>query len=159
MNGNADVVIIGAGIVGAACALECAQRGLRTVIVEQSTAGGGTTASGMGHIVVMDDSPAQMALTRYSQQLWRSLADRLPASVEFDPCGTIWVAADEEEMTEVRRKHAFYAAAGIPTENLDAQALAEAEPHLRRPLSGGLLVPEDAVLYPPAAAAWLMKEG
>jgi glycine/D-amino acid oxidase-like deaminating enzyme len=159
MSGSADVVIIGAGIVGAACALECAQRGLRTVIVEQSTAGGGTTAAGMGHIVVMDDSPAQMALTRYSQQLWRSLADRLPASVEFDPCGTIWVAADEEEMTEVRRKHAFYAAAGIPTEILDAQALAEAEPHLRRPLSGGLLVPEDAVLYPPAAAAWLMKEG
>lgn len=155
---SADVVIIGAGIVGAACALECVQRGLRTVVVEQSGVGGGTTAAGMGHIVVMDDSPAQMALTRYSQQLWRSLADRLPGTVEFDPCGTLWVAADGEEMDEVRRKHAAYAAAGVPTEILDAQALAEAEPHLRRQLAGGLLVPEDAVLYPPGAAAWLMQE-
>lgn len=158
MTRSADVVIVGAGIVGAACALECAERGLRTIIVEQSGVGGGTTAAGMGHIVVMDDSPAQMSLTRYSQQLWRSLADRLPATVEFDPCGTIWVAADEEEMDEVRRKHAVYTAAGVPTEILDAQALAEAEPHLRRPLPGGLLTSEDAVLYPPAAAAWLMQE-
>lgn len=158
MSGSADVVIVGAGIVGAACALECAQCGLRTIVVEQSGVGGGTTAAGMGHIVVMDDSPAQMALTRYSQQLWRSLADRLPGTVEFDPCGTIWVAADEEEMDEVRRKHAAYTASGVPTEILDAQALAHAEPHLRRPLAGGLLVAEDAVLYPPAAAAWLMQE-
>lgn len=153
-----DVVIAGAGIVGAACALECAQRGLRTAVVEQGGVGGGTTAAGMGHIVVMDDSPAQMALTSYSQQLWREIVDRLPKSVEFDPCGTIWVAADDEEMNEVRRKHADYAEAGVPTEVLDAQMLAEAEPHLRRPLTGGLLVPADSVLYPPAAAAWLMKE-
>lgn len=158
MSSSADVVMIGAGIVGAACALECAQRGLRTVVVDQSGVGAGTTAAGMGHIVVMDDSPAQMALTRYSQQLWRSLADRLPGNVEFDLCGTIWVAADEEEMAEVRRKHALYAAAGVPTEILDAEALAEAEPHLRRPLAGGLRVSEDAVLYPPGAAAWLMQE-
>jgi len=153
-----DVVIAGAGIVGAACALECAQRGLRTAVIEQSGIGSGTTAAGMGHIVVMDDSPAQMALTRYSQQLWRALEDRLPANVEFDPCGTLWVAADDEEMAEVRRKHASYAQAGVPTEILDSDALAEAEPHLRRPLAGALLVPEDGVLYPPGAAAWLMRE-
>lgn len=153
-----DVAIAGAGIVGAACALECVQRGLRTAVVEPGIIGGGTTAAGMGHIVVMDDSPAQLALTRYSQQLWRSLAPQLPASVEFDACGTLWIAADDEEMAEVRRKHAVYAQAGVPTEILDAEALAAAEPHLRRPLAGALLVSEDAVLYPPGAAAWLMKQ-
>lgn len=153
-----DVVIAGAGIVGAACALECVQRGLRTAVIEQSGIGSGTTSAGMGHIVVMDDSPAQMALTRYSQQLWHALADRLPAMVEFDPCGTLWVAADDEEMAEVYRKHAYYSASGIPAEILDGDDLAEAEPHLRRPLAGALLVPEDGVLYPPCAAAWLMQE-
>jgi glycine/D-amino acid oxidase-like deaminating enzyme len=63
-----DVVVVGAGIVGAACARECASRGLRTAVVEGSVVGGGATAAGMGHIVVMDDSPAQLALTRYSQE-------------------------------------------------------------------------------------------
>lgn len=158
MTGAWDVVIAGAGIVGAACALECVQRGLRTAVVEQGSIGGGTTAAGMGHIVVMDDSPAQLALTRYSQQLWRALAREFSASVEFDSCGTLWIAADDEEMAEVHRKHTVYAEAGVPTQILDADALAFAEPHLRRPLAGALLVPEDAVVYPPCAAAWFMQE-
>lgn len=158
MNQTWDVAIAGAGIVGAACALECARRGLRTTVIEKSGVGCGTTAAGMGHIVVMDDSPAQMALTRYSQRLWRELADMLPPTVEFDPCGTIWVAADDDEMQEVRRKHAFYSESAVFTEILDAEMLREAEPHLRHPLAGGLLVPADAVLYPPGAAAWLLRE-
>jgi D-hydroxyproline dehydrogenase subunit beta len=153
-----DVVIIGAGIVGSACALECASRGLRTAVVEGRGIGSGATAAGMGHIVVMDDSPAQMALTHYSKTLWQSLSDRLPASVEYDPCGTLWVASDEEEMQEVRRKNALYASAGISSVILDCRMLAEAEPHLRQPLAGALLVPSDAVLYPPCAAGYLLGE-
>lgn len=157
MNETSDVVIIGAGIVGAACALECARCGLRTTIVEAAEIGGGATAAGMGHIVVMDDSPAQMALTRYSQILWQGLSSVLPDSVEYDRCGTLWVASDDEEMAEVHRKHQVYASAGVPTEVLDSRMLAEAEPHLR-PMAGALLVPSDGVLYPPCAAAWLISE-
>ena len=69
-----DVVIIGAGIVGSACAVECAREGLSVAIVEAGIIGGGATAAGMGHLVVMDDSEAQFALTRYSQQLWDEMA-------------------------------------------------------------------------------------
>ena len=100
-----DVIIAGAGIVGAACALECASRGLRTAVVEARGIGGGATAAGMGHIVVMDDSPAQLALTQYSQELWHALAPLLPAAVEYDRCGTLWIASDDQEMAEVHRKH------------------------------------------------------
>ena len=159
MNSNVfDVVIVGAGIVGAACAAECAAGGMRVAIVEQQIVAGGATAAGMGHIVVMDDSPAQFALTRYSQQLWRALVRELPREVEYESCGTIWVAADEEEMAAVAAKQAYYRARGVPVEVLDSVQLAEAEPQLRRPLAGGLLVLEDAVLYPPAAAAWLIEQ-
>src|SRR5215471_1953082 len=95
-----DVVIVGAGIVGAACALECARGKMRVAVVDLSMIGGGATAAGMGHIVVMDDSDSQFALTRYSQQLWRELRPELPADVEYVECGTIWVASDEEEFEE-----------------------------------------------------------
>src|SRR6476646_4014385 len=152
-----DVVIVGAGIVGAACADEFARRGMRVVVLDRDMVGSGATAAGMGHIVVMDDSEAQFALTRYSQQLWQALRNELPADVEYDQCGTIWVAADEEEMGEVTRKHDFYGARGVPTEILDAQRLKQSEPNLRDGLHGGLLVPEDAVLYPPCAARFLMQ--
>jgi glycine/D-amino acid oxidase-like deaminating enzyme len=152
-----DVVLVGAGIVSAACADEFARRGLRVAVVDRDLVGGGATAAGMGHIVVMDDSDAQFALTRYSQRLWQELRRELPDEVEYEQCGTIWVAADEEEMIEVRRKHDYYGKRGVPTEVLDAQALRTLEPNLRPGMAGGLLVPEDGVLYPPCAAGFLMR--
>lgn len=151
-----DAIIIGAGIVGSACAAECAREGLSVAIVEAGLIGGGATAAGMGHLVVMDDSEAQFALTRYSQQLWDEISDELPREVEHDACGTIWIAADDEEMAEARRKEKFYAERGVKTEILDAHALAEAEPNLRPGLVGGLHVPGDSVIYPPCAAQFFV---
>lgn len=152
-----DVVVVGAGIVGAACADEFARRGMRVAVVDRAIVGGGATAAGMGHIVVMDDSEAQFALTRYSQQLWNALRQELPDDVEYEQCGTIWVAADAQEMEEVHRKHAFYGERGVPTGVLDARELKDLEPNLREGLAGGLLVPEDVVLYPPCAARFLLE--
>jgi D-hydroxyproline dehydrogenase subunit beta len=152
-----DVVIVGAGIVGAACAYECAAQGMRVAVVDRDMVGGGTTAAGMGHIVVMDDSEAQFALTRYSQELWQSLRPELSSDVEYEQCGTIWVATDEQEMEEVRRKKTYFTRRGVPADILDAKALEQCEPNLRKGMAGALFVPEDAVLYPPCAARFLME--
>ncbi len=157
MSATFDVVIAGAGIVGAACADECARAGMRVALIEKDMAASDATAAAMGHIVVMDDSEAQFALTRYSQQLWQELRSELPDDVEYEQCGTIWVAADEEDMDLVRRKHAYYRDRGVPTQVLGPESLQVMEPHLRKELAGGLLVPEDAVLYPPCAARLLME--
>src|SRR5205823_11375543 len=153
-----DVVIVGAGIVGAACAHECSQSGLRVAVIDQDVIGGGATAAGMGHIVVMDDSDAQFALTRYSQTLWQELRPELPEDVEYEQCGTIWVATDEEEMTEVLRKHAYYSRQGVSVEVLNPGDIERLEPNLRKGMVGGLLVPDDGVLYPPCAARFLMDQ-
>lgn len=153
-----DVVIIGAGIVGAACAAECAREGLSVAIVEAGIIGGGATAAGMGHLVVMDDSEAQFALTRYSQQLWDEVSEELPREVEHDTCGTIWIAADDGEMAEAARKAKFYSERGVAVQMLDAQALREAEPALRPGLVGGLRVPGDSVIYPPCAAQFFVDQ-
>ncbi len=147
-----DVIIVGGGIIGAACAAEATSRGLSVALVEADHIGGGATAAGMGHLVVMDDSEDQFALTHYSQKLWHEISEELPADCEFDACGTIWVATDEDEMAEIKRKNLFYQARGVPAEILDAQALREAEPNLRAGLAGGLRIPSDAVIYPPCAA-------
>ena len=152
-----DVVIAGAGIVGAACAAEFAQAGLRVAVVEPSPIGGGATAAGMGHIVVMDDSEAQFALTHYSQQLWNNLLPSLPDDVQFQRSGTLWIAEDDDEMAEVHRKYAYFTARGVPVEVLDSPSLAQAEPNLSPTLAGGLLNPGDSVLYPPCAARFLLE--
>jgi len=151
-----DVVVVGGGIVGAACAAACARGGLKVLVLERGPIGGGATATCMGHLVVMDDSQPQFALTAYSRRLWHRLAEELPEGAEYDRCGTIWVAADDEEMDAVERKHAAYGTAGLRSQVLDAAALADAEPNLRAGLAGGLLVTDDAVVYPPLVARYLL---
>ena len=59
---RSDAIVVGAGIVGAACAVALARDGLRVLVVDADAAALGTTAAGMGHLVVMDDSPEQLAL-------------------------------------------------------------------------------------------------
>jgi glycine/D-amino acid oxidase-like deaminating enzyme len=157
MSAAFDAIVVGAGIVGAACAHEFAACGVKTLVVDACGLGGGATAAGMGHIVAMDDSPAQLALTAYSQRLWHELANELPDDAEFEACGTLWLASDDEEMEEVRRKQNACARIGVASEVLSERSLAQEEPHLR-PLAGALLVPSDAVLYPPCAAGYLMRE-
>ena len=153
-----DAIIVGAGIVGAACARALARDGLRVTIIDSGVIAGGTTAAGMGHISVMDDTPAQLALTAYSRQLWADLAAELPADCEFDPSGTLWVAADEDELAAARHKQATLRAHGVRAELLDARQVAEAEPQLRAGLAGGLLQPDDQIVYPPCVARWLIEQ-
>jgi D-hydroxyproline dehydrogenase subunit beta len=153
-----DVLIVGAGIVGAACAAACTAEGLSVGIAEAETIGGGATAAGMGHLVVMDDSEAQFALTHYSRTLWHRWSRELPADVEYEGRGTIWVASDAEEMAAVAQKKQFYESRGVRAEILDGQALHEAEPNLHPGLPGGLLVPDDAVIYAPCAARFFVEQ-
>jgi D-hydroxyproline dehydrogenase subunit beta len=153
-----DIIIVGAGIVGAACAAECAAAGFKTLVLDRGIVGGGTTAAGMGHIVVMDDSEAQFALTNYSRRLWLNLRDQLSADVEYEVCGTLWVAADDEEMAEARRKEKYYADRKVRVEILSSDGVSNAEPNLRPGLAGGLRVLDDGVIYPPCAARFLMDK-
>ncbi|HXO29770.1 MAG TPA: FAD-dependent oxidoreductase, partial [Thermoanaerobaculia bacterium] len=156
MTRRPDAVVVGAGIVGAACALALAREGLRVLVLEGGFAGGGATAAAMGHLVVMDDSEAQFALTAWSLRLWAELAGELPADCEDDPCGTLWLAAGEAEMERVAAKAAFYRARGAAAEILDAAQLAAAEPRLRGGLAGALRVPGDRVIYPPNVVRFLL---
>jgi glycine/D-amino acid oxidase-like deaminating enzyme len=154
--GAPDVLVVGAGIVGACCAWAFAREGLRVMVVDRAGIGQGATAAGMGHIIVMDDSEPQFQLCRYSQMLWNEIRPAMPDDAEWQDCGTLWMASDEDEMQEAARKHAYFSSHGVPSEILDSKALAAAEPHLREGLAGGLLQPADSAIYPPCAARWLL---
>jgi glycine/D-amino acid oxidase-like deaminating enzyme len=153
-----DLLIVGAGVVGSAVAREAARAGLRVGVIEAAALGGSATAAGMGHLVAMDDSPAQLALSAFSRSLWNQEASAMPRSVEYETCGTLWVAADGEEMDEAEARRTTYRNAGLEAAVLTSSELAVEEPNLRSGLSGGLLIPDDSVVYPPAAAAFYLGE-
>ena len=152
-----DVVVVGAGIVGAACAAALARDGLQVVLIEADFAGGGSSGVAMGHIVVLDDSEAQLALSAYSRALWSELGHLLPPDCEDERRGTLWIASDDAELSVARAKADVHAKQGVETILLDERTLAVREPALRRGLAGALFVPDDRVLYPPAATRYLVQ--
>lgn len=152
---GADLIIAGAGIIGAACAQAAAEAGLRVIVVEPGPVGGGATAAGMGHLVALDDVPAEFALARYSLPMWDAYAAEPRA--EFHRCGTLWVAEDDAGVALLHDKARHLAAHGTRTEWLDAAALREAEPALAHDLLGGLRVATEAVVYAPRVVHLLLE--
>ncbi|CAN7554954.1 FAD-binding oxidoreductase [Trinickia sp. LjRoot230] len=155
---TADAIVVGAGIVGAAVAAELAARGMMVEVLDAHGIGGGTTAAGMGHIVVMNETPAEFALARYSRELWLALAPQLRNADAFSRCGTLWVAADDEEWQAACALHHTFATHQVSSQLLDQQALRECEPALASSMSGGLLVEDDSIVYAPRAAQWLLTQ-
>lgn len=153
-----DVVIIGGGLVGAATALELTTAGLSVTLLEAEFPGAGSTGAAMGHLVVMDDSPAQMALCAWSLGRWRELLPRFDVDAGTDWCGTLWLAADDEELDASRAKAKLYHDFGLGAELLDRQQLGEAEPAVRDGLAGALRIPGDGVCYPPSIARRMVEE-
>jgi len=154
---DAEAIVVGAGIVGAACAYELGQRGLRVLVIDDGPSG--ATHAGMGHLVVMDDNPAELALSSASLAIWRDWLTRMDGSCGYSHCGTLWIAADEEEMQAAADKQSRLQAAGIGSTLIDARALAGLEPALRSGLAGALQVGGDGVVYAPNAARWLLGQG
>ncbi len=157
MSSAPDVVVVGAGLVGTMTAVALLDAGARVTLIESEFPGCGSTGAAMGHIVAMDDSPAQLALCAHSRRRWGQLAATLPVAGEVDRCGTLWIAADDAELEAGRARVAAYAAHQVTSEVVDARGLYQLEPHLRGGLAGGLLVPGDAVCYPPAIARALTE--
>jgi glycine/D-amino acid oxidase-like deaminating enzyme len=146
-----DVIVIGAGIVGASCAGELAADGLRTLLLEADERPAGTSCRAMGWLGPYDANEAQFALCRYGLDLWNALAPELPAPVEFRRTGSLALAAGELELREAERRAARYTAAGVAARAVGAEELRRLEPAVSPDLAGALFVPDDVILDAPAA--------
>jgi glycine/D-amino acid oxidase-like deaminating enzyme len=151
-----DVAIVGGGIVGCACARAAAREGLRVAVFEAGRVGAGATAAGMGHLVVIDDDPAELALAALSMRLWREWSGW--QAIERRPTGTLWLAETAAQRDAARAKLARLGAAGLQADWLEPEALHAAEPRLARDLEGALRVSGDEVAYGPEMALRLAAD-
>jgi glycine/D-amino acid oxidase-like deaminating enzyme len=154
----ADVVIIGAGIVGACCARACAQAGLDTVLVDRGAVASGTTGAGEGNILVSDKEPGpELDLALLSRQLWAEMAGELGDSFELDPKGGLVVAARTETLDHLRAFARDQEQSGVIAEDVAASDLRDHEPHISADLAGGVYYPQDMQVQPMLAAARIIE--
>lgn len=152
------MVVVGAGMVGAACALYAARAGLDVVLVDRGPVAGGTTGAGEGNLLVSDKEPGpELRLALLSLRLWAELAETLGAAVEYEPKGGLVVASAPESLAALTDLAAGQRAAGVETVAVEAGRLHAHEPHLAPGLAGGVLYPQDAQVMPALAAARLVR--
>ena len=152
-----DVAVVGAGIIGSACALELSRAGRSVVLLDSAGVASDTSCRAMGHVGVYDDSPAQFALSRYGVECWNEIAPELPPEVELVVRGALWIAADPNEMGEVEAKLRRYRSAGVAAHAVHGSELSRMEPNLNPDLPGALHVPGDLVLDAAEATRYLAR--
>lgn len=150
-----DLIVVGAGIIGASCAEAATVAGLKVCLIDAGSIGGGTTSAGMGHLVCMTGDPAELALSRDSLLLWERFADDTDAA--FSRCGTLWVASTTQQAATIGEQVQCLNASGSTARAIDADELYRLEPTLAPGLFGGVLVTSEAVVYPPQVARRMVQ--
>ncbi|KQV22927.1 MULTISPECIES: FAD-binding oxidoreductase [unclassified Kitasatospora] len=153
-----DVLVIGAGVVGAACAYYAARAGLAVTVIDRGPVAGGTTGAGEGNLLVSDKEPGpELDLALLSTGLWQTIAEQLGEQIEYEAKGGLVVASAEAGMTALRAFAAEQAKAGVVSTEIPGDRLAELEPHLAPGLAGGFHYSQDAQVQPALAAAHLLR--
>jgi glycine/D-amino acid oxidase-like deaminating enzyme len=161
---SVDVIVIGAGIVGAACAYHATRAGLSVRVIDRGPLAGGTTGAGEGNLLVSDKEPGpELDLALLSNAEWRSMADvpvlgtTFGVRAELDPKGGLVVASSEATLRSLEALARRQVAAGVESAPVSAAGLRDHEPNLAADLAGGVLYPQDLQVQPMLATALLLR--
>ena len=150
--------MVGAGVVGAACAYHLASAGVRVRLLEGAYVASGSSGACEGNVLGWDkELERELPLALRSADAWAALADHLPDDFEYDRKGSLVVAETEAELVAAAERARTLAGLGVVGEVLDAEALRREEPHAAHDLPGGVLYPGDAQLEPRLATAALVR--
>ncbi len=160
MTGSArgsDVLVIGAGAVGAAITYFCTVAGLTVRVLERGRPGSGTSSRCEGNILVSDkEHGPELDLANYSLGVWREDLAEHALSWEFEHKGGIIVASRDSSMQSLRRALAVQRQHRIRVEEIDAQELNRLEPHVSENAVGAAWYPDDAQVMPMLVVSHLL---
>jgi glycine oxidase len=171
VNQNFDVAVVGAGVIGLACAWRLAASGERVVVLERDEPGAGTTrvAAGMlapvgeaefGEEALLEQTAGAAALY---QRFVAEVEEAAGVEVGFRRCGALHVALDRDEAAALRRRHDLHRRLELDSRWLSPRECRRLEPGLASSLFGGFHVPGEAAVDPRALARALLaaarKEG
>jgi len=159
-----DVIVIGAGIVGAACARALARDGARVTLVDRRTPATGTSAHGEGNVLVSDKGPGpELDLARYASSLWPALAAELAdelgpqfPSLEYERKGGLVAATTDAGARPLLQFALDQQAEGVDARPVEIAEARELEPDLSPAITAAVYYPEDAQVQPVVATEALL---
>lgn len=151
-----DAVIVGAGVIGLACAWRATRAGGSVAVLDPATPPAGATqvSAGMlasvGEVAFAEDRLARMTLA--SAALWPDFVAELEAESGIDTGyrreGALHVALDRDEAAELRRVHALQCEFGLEAKWLTPSGCRQLEPGLAPSIAGGVSAPSESSVDP-----------
>ena len=150
-----DVLVVGGGIIGAACARALAAAGATVEIVDSGAEAGIATQASAGMLAPLAEAPQDdpiMGLGVRARDLYRDLVPAIQnetgVNVHLSTDGILKVAFTEEEEDAARDAIAWQRQQGLNSEWLTAGELVDRAPGVSPDARGALLAPEDGALEP-----------
>jgi len=159
-----DVVVVGAGIVGLACAWRAAQAGLSVLVVERDEPGGAASAAAAGMLAPVTEAvfgeQELLRLNMAGRAEWpgfaAELSERSGLDIDYAETGALFVAADRDDVGELRRLNELQRSLGLDARWVTGRDCRRLEPGLSPRVGGGVLAPNEAAVDPRAVVRALV---
>jgi sarcosine oxidase subunit beta len=142
---SAEVVIIGAGIMGCSIAYHLAERGLRDIVVlERDQIGRGATADAAGGIRLQFSTETNIRLSQISLEYWEQVGERFGTFINLRQQGYLFLLTDESQADVFQRNLALQQSLGVPVQWVTPAEIAELNPAVGlHGIIGGTYCPKD----------------
>jgi len=130
--GSPDVAIIGAGVIGLACAVSLAEAGLRVVVIERRGPGAGSSTRNGGGVRSQLGTETNIRMSVLSAPFWASFEDRFRVDIRLRRIGYLFLAGDDAAMDTIRGQVALQNTLGVRSEAVSADEIGHRWPSLRR---------------------------
>jgi glycine/D-amino acid oxidase-like deaminating enzyme len=154
---SADVVVVGAGIVGASCAYYLSKAGVKVHLVEKGPFGSGASKAGMMHLVTWEEPEIHLRLGRESQKLYKQLSQELFVDIDYRKTGSIAFLETEQQYQKFKETIKRLQAWGVDCELLGIQDLLKMEPNVAPDIAGGAYFKDDGQVSPLYATLALIQ--
>ena len=156
---QAQVVVVGGGIIGASVAYHLTKRGITDILLlEQGKLTGGTTWHAAGLVSQLKPTHSLTKLATYSNRLFQELEAETGQATGYRAPGSISVASDAERWEEMRRGISMASTVGVEIREIEMDELTDKVPLLRTDdLVGALYIPNDGQTSPVDTTMSLIK--
>lgn len=159
-----DLVVVGAGVIGLACAWRAARAGLSVLVIDRDHPGSGASGVAAGMLAPVTEADfgeeELLALNLEGRAMWDAFAAELEEAggltLGYVDSGCLVVAADRDDVEELRRLHALHETLGLDSEWLPPRAARRLEPGLSPRIAGAISIPRDGLVDPRAVVAALL---
>jgi glycine/D-amino acid oxidase-like deaminating enzyme len=154
---EADVIIVGVGVMGLSLAWGLVKRGRRVICIDKGAPGREASAATAGTLAIQNKPIGSIPLTLKSLALWAALDTELGRSVEYEVRGGVRVAHTAQDQEKLELSAAAQRAAGAPVETLTGAEIFSVAPYLSRQICAATFCRLDGMSNPFLAVRALFR--